>query len=115
MAPLVSHAVEAGLMSPMAIKQLECYEAGLMFARTEGLLVAPETCHAVACAIRSAKQAKEEGKEKTIIFNLSGHGLMDLAGYEKFMAGELQDIVMSAQDVEQSRGISIDGYPVPKI
>jgi tryptophan synthase beta chain len=115
MAPLVSHAVEAGLMSPMAIKQLECYEAGLTFARTEGLVVAPETCHAVACAIRCAKQAKEEGKEKTIIFNLSGHGLMDLAGYAKFMAGELQDIVMSAQDVEESRRISITGYPVPKI
>ncbi|WP_319577910.1 TrpB-like pyridoxal phosphate-dependent enzyme [uncultured Desulfobacter sp.] len=115
MAPLVSHAVEAGLMSPMAIKQLECYEAGLMFARTEGLVVAPETCHAVACAIRSAKEAKEEGKEKTIIFNLSGHGLMDLAGYEKFMAGELQDIVMSAQDVKESVGISIAGNPVPKI
>jgi tryptophan synthase beta chain len=99
----------------MAIKQLECYEAGLTFARTEGLVVAPETTHAVACAIRCAKQAKEEGKEKTIIFNLSGHGLMDLAGYEKYMAGELQDIVMSAQDVEESRGISIDGYPVPQI
>jgi tryptophan synthase beta chain len=115
MAPLVSHAVEAGLMSPMAIKQLECYEAGLTFARTEGLVVAPETTHAVASAIRCAKQAKEEGKEKTIVFSLSGHGLMDLAGYEKYMAGELQDIVMSAQDVEESRGISMDGYPVPKI
>jgi len=112
---LVSHAVEAGLMNPVAIKQLECYEAGLLFARTEGLLVAPETCHAVAGAIRSAKQAKEEGKEKTIIFNLSGHGLMDLNGYEKYMAGELQDIVMSAQDVEESRKMSLEGYPIPKI
>ncbi len=114
MAPLVSHAVEAGLMSPMAIKQLECYEAGLLFARTEGTMVAPETCHAVAAAIRSAKQAKEEGKEKTIVFCLSGHGLMDMGGYEKFLAGELQDIVMSAQDVEESRKISITGNPVPQ-
>jgi len=115
MAPLVSHAVEAGLMDPIASKQLECYEAGLLFARTEGLLVAPETCHAVAGAIRSANQAKEEGKEKTIIFNLSGHGLMDLNGYEKFMAGELQDIVMSAQDVEESRKMSLEGHPIPRI
>ncbi len=115
MAPLVSHAVEAGLMDPIAIKQLECYEAGLLFARTEGLLVAPETCHAVAGAIRAAKQAKEEGREKTIVFNLSGHGLMDLNGYEKFMAGELQDIVLSAQDVEESRRISLEGHPVPRI
>ena len=78
-------------------------------------VITPETCHAVACAIRCAKQAKEEGKEKNIIFNLSGHGLMDLAGYEKFMAGELQDIAMSAQDVEASLGVSIAGHPVPKI
>ena len=105
MAPLVSHAVEAGLMNPIAVKQLECYEAGLLFARTEGLLVAPETCHAVAGAIRSAKQAKAEGREKT----------MDLNGYEKFMAGELQNIALSPQDVEESRKISLEGHPIPKI
>ena len=115
MAPLVSHAVEAGLMTPMALKQLECYEAAMMFSRTEGLIVAPETSHAVAATIRKALEAKEEGKEKVIIFNLSGHGLMDLNGYEKFLAGELQNIALSAQDVEESRKISLEGHPIPKI
>lgn len=99
MAPLVSHAVEEGLMNPMAINQLECYEAGLLFARTEGLIVAPETCHAVAATIRKAREAKEEGKEKVIIFNLSGHGIMDLNSYEKFMAGELKDNELSQEEI----------------
>jgi tryptophan synthase beta chain len=115
MAPLVSHAVEAGLMTPMAIKQLECYEAAMTFARTEGLLVAPETSHAIAATIRKALEAKETGEEKTIIFNLSGHGLMDLNGYAQYMAGELHNISMSAQEIEESRKISIGGNPVPKI
>lgn len=115
MAPLVSHAVEAGLMTPMAIKQLECYEAAMTFARTEGLLVAPETSHAIAATIRKALEAKETGEEKTIIFNLSGHGLMDLNGYAKYMAGDLHNISMSAQEIEESRKISVGGNPVPKI
>ncbi len=115
MAPLVSHAVEAGLMTPMAIQQLECYEAAMTFARTEGLLVAPETSHAIAATIRKALEAKETGEEKTIIFNLSGHGLMDLNGYAKYMSGELHNISMSAQEIEESRKISMGGNPVPKI
>lgn len=102
MAPLVSHAVEEGLMSPMAINQLECYEAALLFARTEGLIVAPETSHAVAATIRKAKQAKEEGKERVIVFNLSGHGLMDLYGYQRFMAGELRNNELSQEELEAS-------------
>jgi tryptophan synthase beta chain len=115
MAPLVSHAVEAGLMTPMAIKQLECYEAAMTFARSEGLLVAPETSHAVAGAIAKALEAKQTGEEKTIIFNLSGHGLMDLNGYEKYLAGELQNIALTANEVEASRKASLEGHPVPKI
>ncbi|CCK78506.1 MULTISPECIES: TrpB-like pyridoxal phosphate-dependent enzyme [Desulfobacula] len=115
MAPLVSHAVEAGLMTPMAIQQLECYEAAMTFARTEGLLVAPETSHAIAATIRKALEAKETGEEKTIIFNLSGHGLMDLNGYAKYMAGDLHNISMSEKEIEESRKISMGGNPVPKI
>ncbi|MBU1172088.1 MAG: TrpB-like pyridoxal phosphate-dependent enzyme [Proteobacteria bacterium] len=102
MAPLVSHAVEEGLMSPMAINQLECYEAALLFARTEGLIIAPETSHAVAATIRKAKEAKEEGKEKVIVFNLSGHGLMDLYGYEKYMAGELRNNELTQEEINAS-------------
>ena len=114
MAPLVSHAIMEGLMTPMAIKQIECYEAAMLFARTEGLIVAPETSHAVAATIRKALEAKEEGKEKTIIFNLSGHGLMDLLGYQKFMAGELKNTEMSKDELVQSMK-SFEGHPVPTL
>jgi tryptophan synthase beta chain len=113
MAPLVSHAIMEGLMNPMSIKQVECYEAAMLFAKTEGLIVAPETSHAIAATVRKAKEAKEEGKEKVIIFNLSGHGLMDLVGYQKFMAGELKNTEMSQEELEQSMK-SFEGHPVPK-
>ncbi len=102
MSPLVSQAVVEGLHTPMSIQQMECYEAALIFARTEGLIVAPETSHAIAATIRKAKEAKEEGKEKTILFNLSGHGLMDLYGYDKYMQGLLMDHELSAGEIEQS-------------
>ena len=115
MAPLVSHAVEAGLMDPLAIPQLECYDAAMTFARTEGLIIAPETSHAVAAVIRKAKEAKEAGEEKTIVFNLSGHGLMDLNGYERYMAGELQNISLSQEEIDASRRESLEGFPIPKI
>jgi len=105
MSPLVSQAVVEGLHTPMAIAQMECYEAALIFARTEGLIVAPETSHAIAATIRKAKEAKEEGKEKTILFNLSGHGLMDLYGYDKYLQGLLVDHELSADDIERSLDI----------
>ena len=72
MAPLVSKAVVEGLLSPQALNQLECYEAGVLFARTEGIIPAPETTHAIAAVINEAKKAKEEAKEKVILFNFSG-------------------------------------------
>ncbi len=111
-APLVSHAINEGLLNPLAIQQLECYEAAVKFARTEGIIVAPETSHAVAATIREALKAKEEGKEKVILFNLSGHGLMDLVGYEKFFAGELQNYEMPLEVIQESLK-ELDGYPKP--
>ncbi len=102
MAPLVSHAVMEGLISPVSIKQLECYEAALTFARTEGLIIAPETSHAVAQAIRSANEATKEGKERVIVFNLSGHGLMDLNGYAKYLGGELTNYELPQDELEKS-------------
>jgi tryptophan synthase beta chain len=114
MSPLVSQAVVEGLMTPMAIPQLECFEAALTFARTEGIIVAPETSHAIAATIRKAKEAKEEGKEKVIVFNLSGHGLLDLAGYEKYMSGQLEDHEMSQEDIENAMR-ELDGLPKPDI
>ena len=89
-------------MKPEAIHQLECYSAAVQFARTEGIIVAPETSHAVASAIREAKKAKEEGKEKVILFNLSGHGLLDLRGYEAYFDGELEDYELPAEVIEEN-------------
>lgn len=111
--PLISHAVNHNLIRPESIQQLECYEAAVKFARAEGLIVAPETSHAVASAIREANKAKEEGKEKVIVFNLSGHGLMDLVGYEKYFAGELTDHSMPEEELRKSTEI-FTGHPVPQ-
>jgi tryptophan synthase beta chain len=112
MAPLVSAALRAGLMEAQAIHQSECFEAGLLFSKTEGIIPAPETCHAIAATIREAKLAKEEGKEKTIVFNFSGHGLMDLVGYEKFLTGQLQDYELPMEVIERYLS-EISGYPKP--
>ena len=112
MSPLVSQAIVEGLLTPQAIHQLECYESAVQFARTEGIIIAPETSHAVAVAIREAKKAKEEGKEKVILFNLSGHGLMDLTGYDKYFAGELTDYSLPDEVMQQSLK-SLEGLPKP--
>lgn len=110
MSPLVSQAVIEGLITPQAIHQLECYDAAITFARTEGIIVAPESSHAVASAIREAKKAKEEGKEKTIVFGLSGHGLMDLKGYQAYMAGELSDYALPQEVIQENLG-KLEGFP----
>ncbi len=91
MAPLVSQAVVEGLLEPRSKHQLECYNAAVTWARTEGFIPAPETSHAIALAIEEANKAKEEGKEKVILFNWSGHGLMDLKAYESYFEGQLED------------------------
>jgi tryptophan synthase beta chain len=108
MSPLVSQAIVEGLLAPRAIHQLESYESAVLFARTEGIIVAPETSHAVAAAIQEAKKAKEEGKEKVIVFNLSGHGLMDLLGYQKYFAGELSNYSLPDEELEKSEAIFAD-------
>jgi tryptophan synthase beta chain len=102
MAPLVSQAVMEGLVRPMAVPQLECFEAALTFARTEGILAAPESSHAIAAAIREGILAREEGRERVILFNLSGHGLLDLKGYADFMDGRLEDADPPAGDLARS-------------
>ena len=101
MSPLVSQTIVEGLSTPMALHQLECYEAAMTFAKTEGIIVAPETSHAVAAVIRKANEAKEEGKEKVIIFNMSGHGLMDLNGYSAFMQGKLSDYELPQEEIDK--------------
>ncbi|HNQ37933.1 MAG: TrpB-like pyridoxal phosphate-dependent enzyme [Prolixibacteraceae bacterium] len=113
MAPLVSAALRDGLMEAQAVHQSECFEAGLLFAKTEGTIPAPETTHAIAGAIREAKLAKEEGKEKIIVFNFTGHGLLDLAGYEKYMTGQLTDYEYPEAEITKNLE-AIKGYPLPK-
>ena len=113
MAPLVSAALRDGLMDAIAVHQSECFEAGLLFAKTEGIIPAPETTHAIAATIREAKKAKEEGKEKVILFNFSGHGLMDLVGYNKYMAGELHDYEYPESEIAANLK-KLEGYPLPK-
>ena len=112
MAPMVSHALKEGLIEAGAVPQTECYEAAVQFARTEGFISAPETSHAIAQAIREANRATEEGKEKTILFNWSGHGLMDLKGYEAYFDGNLKDYPLPDELLEKSIA-SMDGLPMP--
>ncbi len=91
MAPLVCQAIVEGLLKPKAYKQNRCYESAMTWAQTEGSICAPETSHAIAAVIDEAVKAREEGKKKVILFNYSGHGLMDLSGYDAYMAGKLSD------------------------
>ena len=114
MAPLVSQAIVEGLATPRAYHQLKCYDAAVTWARTEGFISAPETSHAIAAVIDEANKAKEEGKEKVIIFNWSGHGLMDLVGYENFFAGNLHDLALPQKDLE-SGFEAIKDFPKPEI
>jgi tryptophan synthase beta chain len=111
-APLISHLLREGLIEAAALHQLECYDAAVQFCQTEGFIPAPETSHAIAMAIREARQAKEEGKEKVILLNWSGHGLMDLSGYEAFFNGKLSDYSLPDADLQRSLE-SLKGFPKP--
>jgi tryptophan synthase beta chain len=102
MAPLVSQGVLEGLFEAKAYPQLKCYEAAMTWARTEGVVCAPETSHAVAAAIDEAVACRESGEEKVILFNYSGHGLMDLAGYDAYMSGRLSDYVLPDAEIAEN-------------
>ena len=91
MAPLISHVYEQGLMSAEAVPQTECFSAAVQFARTEGIVPAPEPTHALALAIRQAKQARETGEETVILTALCGHGHFDLAAYDDYLNGRMSD------------------------
>lgn len=98
---IVSQLLRDGLMEATAIKQLETFEAGVLFAQTEGIVPAPESAHAIAAAIREAKQAKEEGKKKVILFNLSGHGLIDMSAYDQYLAGDLTNHEVTDEEINK--------------
>ena len=91
MAPLVSHLKHLNLIEARAVTQLRCFEAGVQFARTEGIVPAPESTHAITVAIEEAVRAREEGRSRTILFNLSGHGHFDMQAYTDYFAGKLED------------------------
>jgi tryptophan synthase beta chain len=95
MSPLISHIYELGLMEAIAIGQLECFEAAITFARSEGIVPAPEPTHALAACIREALACKETGEEKVILTALCGHGHFDMAAYDSYLSGEMVDDVLT--------------------
>lgn len=99
MSPLLSHVYDLGLVEAMAIPQRECFEAGLQFARAEGIIPAPEPTHALAAAVREALACKESGESKTILTALCGHGHLDLGAYEAYLEGSLADHELSEAEV----------------
>ena len=100
--PIVSQLYKDGLMEAQSVQQLETFAAGMMFANSEGIVPAPESCHAIAVAVREAQKAKEEGKEKTILFNLSGHGMIDLYAYEQYFANNLVDHDLPEEEIRRA-------------
>ncbi len=99
---IVSQLLKDKLIEAKSVKQTRTFEAGAMFARTEGIIPAPESCHAIAEAIHEANVAKEHGTSPTILFNLSGHGMIDLAAYDKYFSGELSDYHITDEEIRQS-------------
>jgi tryptophan synthase beta chain len=110
--PIVSQLMRDKLVQAEAIQQLECFNAGVMFAKAESILPAPEATHAIASVIRQAEEAKREGKERVILFNLCGHGHFDLQAYEDYFAGKLQDHYFTDEQLYQNLK-ELEGMPMP--
>ncbi len=96
---VISQLKSDGLMDAVDIPQLESFEAATLFAKSEGLIPAPESSHAIAAAIREARRADEEGRPRTILFNLSGHGLIDMTAYDRYLAGDLANYEVTDEEV----------------
>jgi tryptophan synthase beta chain len=114
MSPTVSQLVTEGIIEAKSVTQLDAYAAGVDFAKTEGFISAPETNHALASVIEEAKKAKEEAKEKVILFNWSGHGLIDLMAYDKYFAGELHNFALTDEELLESEKVFED-FPKPQL
>lgn len=99
---IVSQLQKDKLMSAVDVEQLETFEAATLFARVEGIIPAPESAHAIAATIREAKEAKAEGKKRVILFNLSGHGLIDMAAYDQYLSGDLVNHAVTDEEVEKN-------------
>lgn len=112
MAPIVSHLVNEKLVEARAYNQIETFTAGVKWARSEGFIPAPETNHVIAAVVQEAERAREEGKEKVILFNWSGHGIIDLPAYDLFLSGKLTHHELSDEEILQALK-SIEGFPKP--
>lgn len=96
---IISQLIKDGMMHGVDIPQTESFKAGVLFARAEGIIPAPESCHAIAATIREAQKCKETGEEKVILFNLSGHGLLDMVSYDQYINGDLHDYTVSDEEI----------------
>lgn len=99
---IASQLLKDKMMLGVDIPQLESFDAGMLFARTEGIIPAPESCHAIAAAIREANKCKESSEQKTILFCLSGHGLIDMPSYERYIDGDLQNYNLSDEEIQKN-------------
>lgn len=100
--PIICQLYKDGLIEAQSFPQTNIFEAAMIFARTEGIIPAPESSHAIRGAINEAMKAKEEGKQKTIFFNLSGHGIFDLAAYDEYLAGRMKDTTFDAEKMKEA-------------
>lgn len=99
---IISQLMKDGYMEAVDIQQLDSFDAGVLFAKAEGIIPAPESCHAIAATIREALKCKETGEEKVILFNLSGHGLIDMAAYDQYFSGSLQNYEASDELIKKN-------------
>jgi tryptophan synthase beta chain len=99
---IMSQLMKDGYMEAIDIEQLDSFKAGVLFARSEGIIPAPESCHAIAATIDQALKCKESGEQKTILFNLSGHGLIDMSAYDQYLAGDLQNFHITDAQIAES-------------
>lgn len=112
MAPIISKLVKDGIIEARAYDQIETFKAGVNWARTEGVIPAPETNHALAAVVEEAERAKQEGKEKVILFNFSGHGIIDMSAYDAYLTGKLTTHKLSDEEIARALK-SIEGLPKP--
>ena len=110
MAPMVSHLVQLGLVEPRAYQQTECFAEAVRFARCEGVVPAPEASHALKAVVEEVELAREEGVERTILFNLSGHGHFDMSAYEDYFSGRMEDYELPQEQLDRAAEV-LAGMP----
>jgi tryptophan synthase beta chain len=111
-APLISQLVRDGLIRAEAYLQNDVFASAVEFARHEGIIPAPEAAHAIHGALETARAADEAGEERTILFNLSGHGHFDMAAYDNYFAGKLEDVALDEAEIERAQA-ALAGLPSP--